>query len=80
MYRKTLIAHNHSLLLSDAIEELTLCNSKVLDVVSHMTEYFFFVGCIIRVGERPKKVTPLIIILIAQVMRCGVSHQPVERN
>ena len=41
MYRKTLIAHNHSLLLSDAIEELTLCNSKVLDVVSHMTEYFF---------------------------------------
>ena len=44
MYRKTLIAHNNSLLLSDAIEELTLCYSKVLDVVSHMTEYFFFRG------------------------------------
>ena len=40
MYRKTLIAHNNSLLLSDAIEELTLCYSKVSDVVSQ-TEYFF---------------------------------------
>ena len=65
MYRKTLIAHNNSLLLSDAIEELTLYYSKVSDVVSHMTEYFFFVGCVIRVRERPKKLTPLIIILIA---------------
>ena len=63
MYRKTLIAHNNSLLLSDAIEELTLCYSKVSDVVSQ-TEYFF-VGCVIRVRERPKKLTPLIIILIA---------------
>ena len=41
MYRKTLIARNNSLLLSDAIEELTLCYSKVSDVVSQMTEYFF---------------------------------------
>ena len=40
MYRKTLIAHNNSLLLSNAIEELTLCYSKVSDVVSQ-TEYFF---------------------------------------
>ena len=65
MYRKTLIARNNSLLLSDAIEELTLCYSKVSGVVFHMTEYFFFVGWVIRVRERPKKLTPLIVILTA---------------
>ena len=65
MYRKTLIAHNNSLLLSDAIEELTLCFSKVADVVSHMTEYFFSWVCLIRVRGRPKKLTPQITILIA---------------
>ena len=64
MYRKTFqSAHNKSLLPFDATEEL--CYSKVSDVVSCMTEYCFFVDCIIRVNERPKKVTPLIIVLIA---------------
>ena len=44
MYRKTLIAHNNSLLLSDAIEELTLCFSKVSDVVSFHDRILFFRG------------------------------------
>ena len=67
MYRKTLNAHNNVLLFFNAIKEVTLCYNKVSDVVFCMTEYcFFFAGGIIHVREeRPKKVTPLTIILTA---------------
>ena len=65
MYRKTLSAHNNLLLFFDTIKEVTLCYNKVSDVVSCITEYCFFVGGMIRVIERLKKVMPLTIILIA---------------
>ena len=43
-YPETLSAHSNLLLFFDAIEEVTLCYSKVSDVVSCMTEYCFFSG------------------------------------